>query len=278
MKIFTSKADLSNFLNGVKNSSLKIGLVPTMGALHKGHISLIDASKKVCDLTIATVFVNPTQFNNKEDLLKYPKPILCDLEMLEIAGCDIVFNPETNEMYQDGEIWDYQLGDLNTVLEGKFRPGHYLGVTQIVFKLFDLIKPDIAFFGQKDYQQFLVIQKMNMDMNLGIELKACPIVREEDGLAMSSRNVRLSKYERREAITIYQSLVFIKENFLHYTIEELLLKAKSFYTHPSLSLDYLVICDKHNLNEKLQNDKNNAIVLVACNVGDTRLIDNMILS
>lgn len=278
MKIFNTKADLSNFLKKEKNKALKIGLVPTMGALHKGHISLIDESKKACDITIATVFVNPTQFNNKEDLIKYPKPIVRDLEMLEIAGCDVVFNPETSEMYDEGEVWDYQVGDLNNVLEGRFRPGHYLGVTQIVFKLFNLMKPDKAFFGQKDYQQFLIIQKMNKDMNLGIELKACPIVREEDGLAMSSRNVRLSENERKEATVIYQSLLFVRENFHHYNLEEVLIKTKNFYTHPSLNLEYLMICDKQSLDEKSEGDKNNAIALVACNVGNTRLIDNMILS
>nr|WP_294900827.1 pantoate--beta-alanine ligase [uncultured Pedobacter sp.] len=275
MKTFTTKEQLTNYLNSVKRSKVKIGLVPTMGALHGGHLSLIAASKRKCDLTVATIFVNPTQFNNADDLLKYPKPIENDKILLVNAGCDVLFNPEIEEMYEPNEKWDYKVGDLNRVLEGKFRPGHYEGVTQIVYKLFKLVKPDFAFFGQKDYQQFLVITKMAKDFGLEIELEACPIVREKDGLAMSSRNIRLNADERKKSLQLYKSLSFIKENYGQTPNNELLKQAKDFYNDDLLHLEYLEIVDLKNL-QPLTNQRN-AIALVACSVGNTRLIDNMML-
>ncbi|HET8829322.1 MAG TPA: pantoate--beta-alanine ligase, partial [Pelobium sp.] len=148
MRTFDTKNKLVHYLNSVKGINVKIGLVPTMGALHQGHLSLIAASKKACDITIATIFVNPTQFNNADDLLKYPKPIEKDQNLLKAAGCDVLFNPEAGDVYEAGEHWDYEVGKLNTVLEGAFRPGHYQGVTQIVYKLLTLVKPDCAYFGQ----------------------------------------------------------------------------------------------------------------------------------
>ncbi|MFC5282391.1 pantoate--beta-alanine ligase [Pedobacter alpinus] len=276
MKSFKTKDSLKNYLQSLKKGNVKIGLVPTMGALHQGHVSLIEVSKKHCDITIATIFVNPTQFNNVDDLLKYPKPINQDQKILEAAGCDILFNPETREMYDDPEVWDYEVGELNTVLEGYFRPGHYKGVTQIVYKLFNLVKPDLAFFGQKDYQQFLVIKKMTEDFNLGIKLYACPIIRETDGLAMSSRNIRLSPTERIAALQISKSLYFTKKNYTVMPIADLKEKALKFYTNNSLlNLEYFEIVSNDGL--KPLSNKKNAIALVACTVGNTRLIDNMML-
>lgn len=247
-----------------------------MGALHQGHLSLVALAKQRCDLTIATIFVNPTQFNNTEDLLKYPKPIEKDIRVLEKAGCDVLFNPEVDEMYGNSENWDYQVGELNSVLEGTFRPGHYKGVTQIVYKLFTLIKPDYAFFGQKDYQQFLVIKKMVNDFALPIRLEACPIVREKDGLAMSSRNIRLGDKERVQALQLYKSLQYIKDNYDSLSNDELLAKAKQFYDDSLLDLEYLEIVDTERL-EPVLNSKQKVIILVACMVGATRLIDNMML-
>ena len=275
LKTLTTKEDLTTYLNSVKGNNLKIGLVPTMGALHEGHLSLIAASKKTCDLTVATIFVNPTQFNNANDLLKYPKPIERDKQLLKDAGCDVLFNPEVEEIYGNNEQWDYKVGELNTVLEGKFRPGHYEGVTQIVYKLFALIKPTFAFFGQKDYQQFMVINEMTENFKLPVKLKACGIVREKDGLAMSSRNARLNSLEREQALQLYRSLSFIKANYGKLANEELLKQAKAFYTHNLLDLEYLEIVDRDTL--LAPKEQSNAIVLVACSVGNTRLIDNMML-
>lgn len=275
MRTFDTKNKLLQYLDSVKGINVKIGLVPTMGALHKGHLSLIAASKKDCDITIATIFVNPTQFNNPDDLLKYPKPIEKDQNLLEAAGCDVLFNPEVEDMYENDEHWDYEVGELNTVLEGAFRPGHYQGVTQIVYKLLSLVQPDYAYFGQKDYQQFLVISKMIKDLGLDTKLEACPIIREEDGLAMSSRNVRLNVEERVKSLQLYKSLRFIKENYGKQSNKELLKQAKGFYTDEVLELEYLEIVDRKDL--KPVNTQHEAIALVACMVGTTRLIDNMML-
>lgn len=277
MKSFKTQSEIKSYLTSLERERIKVGLVPTMGALHEGHLSLIEASKQSCDLTAASIFVNPTQFNNPDDLLKYPKPIEKDMEMLIEAGCDVLFYPDVEEMYQKNEVWNYQVGFLNTILEGAFRPGHYEGVTQIVYKLFDLVKPDKAFFGQKDYQQFLVISKMNDDFKMGIDLIACPIVRENDGLAMSSRNIRLNAQERKSALTLYQSLKFIKDNYQNLSLSELLEKAEEFYHNDELlNLEYLKICNINTL-EELQEKTSTAIALVACSVGQTRLIDNVIL-
>ena len=279
MKIAKTKTELYNYLSLLKIGSVKLGLVPTMGALHNGHISLVNQSKSKCDFTVVSIFVNPTQFNNLNDLLKYPKPIEQDIKMLEEAGCDLLFNPDADEIYSTNEVWNYEVGELDGLLEGKFRPGHYQGVTQIVFKLFDLIKPQFAFFGQKDYQQFLVIQKMNRDLNLGIELDACPIIREADGLAMSSRNIRLSADERKTALVIYQSLTFLKNNFDKLPLNQLLAKAKELYDGEDLlKLEYLKICNIQTLKEIEEKNNEVCIALIACFVGETRLIDNLILS
>lgn len=275
MKTFQTKENLIQHLNSLKKKGLTIGLVPTMGALHLGHLSLIKRSKSKCDVTVATIFVNPTQFNNANDLLKYPKSIATDIALLEQAGCDVLFNPEVDEMYAKDENWNYKVGALNTVLEGKFRPGHYEGVTQIVYKLFSLVKPDFAFFGQKDYQQFLVIAQMTKDFGLPIQLEACPIIRENDGLAMSSRNIRLNDKERTKSLQLYKSLNYIKENYGKISNDELLVKAKQFYTDELLDLEYLEIADQNNLQP--HKTLGNAIALVACSVGATRLIDNMML-
>lgn len=278
MKIAKTKKELQNHLGSLISNKINIGLVPTMGALHQGHISLVETSKAKCDYTVVSIFVNPTQFNNPDDLLKYPKPIEQDIKMLEAVGCDLLFQPDVDEMYHEDEEWNYEVGELNTLLEGEFRPGHYKGVTQIVFKLFDLVKPTRAFFGQKDFQQFLVIKKMNEDLKLGIQLEACPIIREADGLAMSSRNIRLNAEERKIALMLYESLTFIKVNFDKYELPELLIKAEGFYNHDLLKLEYLKICDTNTLHLITEKKKEVFIALVACFVGETRLIDNMILS
>lgn len=278
MKSFKVQSELKSYLTSLNREKIKVGLVPTMGALHEGHLSLISASQQNCDLTVASIFVNPTQFNNPDDLLKYPKPLEKDIEMLNEVGCDVLFHPDVDEMYQKNEVWNYEVGFLNTVLEGDFRPGHYEGVTQIVYKLFNLVKPDRAFFGQKDYQQFLVISQMNQDFKLGIDLKACPIVREKDGLAMSSRNIRLNSQERNSALALYQSLKFVKDYYQKLSLPELLEKAQDFFNNDELlNLEYFKICDINTLEEIKEEKATTAIALVACSVGETRLIDNVIL-
>ncbi len=279
MEIIKTQLELSNYITSVKKNGLTVGLIPTMGALHLGHLSLIEKAQLYCDLTIVSIFVNPTQFNNPDDLLKYPKPITNDILMLENVGCNVLFLPDVHEMYHDDEPWDYKVGHLDRILEGEFRPGHYHGVTQIVFKFFDLIKPDFAFFGQKDYQQFLVIQKMNEDLKLGIKLVACPIIREDDGLAMSSRNVRLNSSERKKALVIYQSVIFLKDNYQNLSLAELQEKGTAFYKNDAdIKLEYFKICDPKTLVDLQIKEGHGAIALVACFVGGIRLIDNMVLA
>lgn len=276
MKVINNKEDLSSYINQYKERGLTIGLVPTMGALHNGHLSLIQQSKSKTDITVASIFVNPTQFNNQDDLKNYPKPIEADIEKLQDAGCDILFHPSVEEMYGEKENWKYEVGVLDHLLEGEFRPGHYKGVTQIVYKLFNAVKPDFAFFGQKDYQQFLVISKMVEDFNLAVKLVAGRIIREDSGLAMSSRNIRLNDEERKAADKLYKALTFIKENYDHLSLSILKEKALSFLTDPVYKIEYLKICDVFTLHE-IEEKKPEAIVLIACFVGKTRLIDNMML-
>ncbi|MGB4774102.1 MAG: pantoate--beta-alanine ligase, partial [Daejeonella sp.] len=189
MKIVTTRLALSEYLKQRKLEGNIIGLVPTMGALHDGHLSLIEIAKSKTDLVVCSIFVNPTQFTDLNDLKNYPRPVETDINKLEAISCDVLFLPEVEEMYNKDEIWQLDLGGLDQVLEGKIRPGHYQGVTQIVYKLFEIVKPDFAFFGQKDYQQFMVISKMVNLLNMPVKLVVCPIIREDDGLAMSSRNI-----------------------------------------------------------------------------------------
>lgn len=278
VKIFYQKKPLSNYLREFRAQNKRIGLVPTMGALHAGHLSLLEYIKDHCDITVCSVFVNPTQFNNVEDLEKYPRPIQHDLQLLEENGCDVVFIPAVEEMYGENEKWAIDLGELDQILEGAFRPGHYQGVTQIVKKLFDLVMPDVACFGQKDYQQFLVVQKMVNIFSLDIDLLMCPIVRETDGLAMSSRNVRLSTKGRQQALAIYQTLLELQEDSFQLGIPQARGKAITrLKESDGVTFEYLEICDPQTL-KPIQAPYNEAqlVALVAVWVEGVRLIDNII--
>jgi pantoate--beta-alanine ligase len=278
LKIFNTRASLSEFLKKEKADGKKIGFVPTMGALHQGHISLIDLAHKQSDLVVCSIFVNPTQFNDPKDLDRYPRPIDQDIQLLEKAACDVLFLPEVAEMYTAAETWHLALDGLDELLEGLHRPGHYQGVTQIVKKLFDTVEPDFAFFGQKDYQQFLVIEKMVQKLGLNVRLMMCPIIRETDGLAMSSRNVHLNPEERKNALALYQTLNWMKQQFELLSIQELQEQAqKQLLESPGIILEYLEICDGENLQALQSKDVAKIVALVAAKVGQTRLIDNMLL-
>lgn len=249
-----------------------------MGALHQGHISLINLAKNKSDVVVCSIFVNPTQFNDPKDLEKYPRPIEHDIAQLEAAACDILFLPEVAEMYSQNEKWEVALDGLDEVLEGKHRPGHYQGVTQIVYKLFQVTHPDIAFFGQKDYQQVQVIEKMVQKLKLAIALEMCPIIREADGLAMSSRNVHLSPIERVQSLALYQSLMHIKEGWGKKSAAILKQEATEFLEKsPEISLGYLEICATNNLQNNNPKEGTPAVALVAASLGQTRLIDNILL-
>lgn len=249
-----------------------------MGALHQGHLSLISQARGASDLVACSIFVNPTQFTNPEDLEKYPRPIHEDLEKLTAAGCDMVFMPEVSEMYAGNEQWHLNIGELEFILEGEFRPGHYQGVTQVVHKLFDLVKPDIAFFGQKDYQQVMVISKMVEILNIPVKLVMCPILRDPDGLAMSSRNIHLSTLERQHALILSKALFWLLENFDKNNLEALQHQAISIIKQePGVELEYLEIADGKTLH-KADEQSTGIVALVAARVGKTRLIDNVILA
>ena len=277
MIIFKRAADLTSYLEKQRAAGQSIGFVPTMGALHKGHISLIDISKKTTSLTVCSIFVNPTQFNDPKDLEKYPRPIESDIQKLEQAACDILFNPDVNEMYDGNEQWHLDVGELEHLLEGKFRPGHYQGVTQVVFKLFDVVKPDLAFFGQKDYQQVLVIKRMVELLKLPVKIVMCPILRETDGLAMSSRNIHLSADDRLHALILSKTLYWLKLNFDHDNIPLLQRECESrISAEPGVHLEYFEVADGSDLHTA-NADTKHIVALVAAKVGNTRLIDNVIV-
>jgi pantoate--beta-alanine ligase len=257
-----------------------VGLVPTMGYLHEGHLSLIRASKKQDINTIASIFVNPTQFGPHEDFKKYPRDEKRDMAMLENADVDYVFAPSVEEMYPSGfDSW-VEPGVLQERLEGAVRPGHFRGVCTVVAKLFTIIRPDRAYFGQKDYQQYLIIKKMASDLNLDVSVEMLPIVRENDGLALSSRNTYLSASERQAALVLYRSLLTAKSLFdeKEYSAEVIRRKMTDIIRHESMAeIDYVSLSDRDTLCE-MDKVSDNTIALVAARFGKTRLIDNMFLA
>ncbi|MGY3055070.1 pantoate--beta-alanine ligase [Pedobacter sp. UYEF25] len=279
LEVIHTKAALKNFVTQQKNSGKKIALVPTMGALHAGHISLIDQAKNYAQVVICSIFVNPTQFTDAKDLEKYPRPLTHDLEMLSASGCDVVFMPTVQEMYPKPEAWHIDLGPAEFVLEGQFRKGHFQGVTQIVKKLFDCVMPDIALFGQKDFQQILMIKNMVKIFAMPIEIVTCPIIREVDGLAMSSRNMHLSAIDREHALVLSAALRFVSTNFNEYSIEVLTELARDFFEDKhGVALDYFIISNTTTLMPAKSKNEGNLVALVAAKVGATRLIDNAILN
>ncbi len=250
-----------------------------MGALHKGHVSLIKIAQQHADVVVCSIFVNPTQFTDPKDLEKYPRPLEHDMQMLLAAGCDVVFMPSVKEMYPEQEEWHIDLGPAEFLLEGEFRRGHYQGVTQIVHKLFSAVNPDIAFFGQKDFQQVLMIENMVAYFKLPVQIVSCPIIREEDGLAMSSRNIHLSAEDRKNALVLSEALDYVKSNFKNLAIPELLENAKNMITGiPGVELDYFTIANGKTLLPETDKNQADLVALVAAKVGQTRLIDNMLLN
>lgn len=279
MKVIHTIAALQMQLEPVNAANQKIALVPTMGALHPGHVSLIKAAQQIADFVVCSVFVNPTQFTDPKDLEKYPRPVEHDIRMLEEAGCDLVFMPSVTEMYPQQEQWHIDLGSAEFLLEGAYRKGHYQGVTQIVKKLFDAVQPHKALFGQKDYQQILMIQNMVQYFKLPIEIVTCPIIREQDGLAMSSRNIHLSAADREHALVLSKALDFVKTNFEQQSVQALEAQASAMIREtPGVELDYFTIVDGTTLEPQEDKQAKNLVALVAAKVGHTRLIDNMLLS
>lgn len=257
----------------------RLGLVPTMGALHEGHLSLVRAARAQCDAVAVSLFVNPTQFGPTEDLAKYPRPFERDCQLLEKEGVEILFAPVVEEIYPQGTVSWVVVEGLSEKLDGRSRPGHFRGVTTMVAKLFHILEPDAAFFGQKDAAQLAVIRRMVRDLNFPVEVVACPIVREPDGLAMSSRNAYLNREERVRALVLQRALQEARKHFQagEKSAAKLIAPAKEvFALEPQVRLDYLEIVDPDTL-DPVERISQKALVAVAGYVGSTRLIDNTIL-
>lgn len=279
-QIIRSVSDLKNEIYKVKAANTSIGLVPTMGALHQGHLSLVQMSKNQYDVTVATIFVNPAQFNNKEDLLKYPKTEASDIKMLISMGCDIIFVPTAAEIYGEEPLVKLNFGYLENILEGKHRQGHFNGVGLIVMKFFGLVQPTGAYFGQKDLQQFRVISTLVRDFDLSINLHLAPIIREVSGLAMSSRNLKLSKTDQKKAAAIYASLELAKNQLLSGGKKEVVLKnaINHLGSKSGLKLEYFEIVDAETLKEKTTVNEGDRLALCAAAIiAGVRLIDNIII-
>jgi pantoate--beta-alanine ligase len=277
MKIFSSIIDTQKYLKS--HGQLSVGFVPTMGALHDGHMALVRRSKGENALTVCSIFVNPTQFNNPDDLKKYPRTLEDDCRMLEKEGCDVVFAPSAEEMYPSLPNLKIDFGSLETIMEGKFRPGHFNGVGIVVAKLFNIIKPTQAYFGQKDIQQVAVIHRLINDLSFDVKLVVCETIRENDGLAMSSRNRRLSPSDRDLAPLIYRSLILGKERLIQGdTALEVKNKISEFYKeYPAFELEYYEIADFETLESISQlNPKRKTAIILAAHLGGVRLIDNYV--
>ena len=278
MKIFEKKSDLKKYLSTFKNNGSSIGFVPTMGALHEGHLSLIKKAKQNNEITTVSIFVNPTQFDNKEDLVKYPKTIENDIKLLESVDCDILFSPSVEEIYAENITSNkFDFDGLEHKMEGKFRNGHFDGVGTIVKTLFEIVKPDNAYFGKKDFQQLQIIKKMVEKHKMPLKIVGCDIFREKDGLAMSSRNARLTKEYRKAAPFIYKTLKKAKKKFGTKSAKKVTKWVeKKFKKHPILELEYFTIADEATLeiiNKKEANKKYRAFIAVFA--GEIRLIDNV---
>ncbi len=279
MKICATISEVRASCREARASGKRLGLVPTMGALHEGHLSLVRAAKAQCDAVAVSIFVNPTQFGPTEDLSKYPRQFERDRQLLEKEGVEILFAPPVEEIYPHGEVTWVLVEGLREKLDGRSRPGHFRGVTTIVAKLFHIVEPETAFFGQKDAAQLAVIRRMVKDLNFPVEIVACPIVREPDGLAMSSRNAYLSHEERGRALVLQRALQEARKQFSagERSAAKLVSAGKEvFASEPQVALDYFEIVDPDTLDpvEQISQD---TLVAVAVYVGATRLIDNVVL-
>ena len=278
MIVYRTKTDLSGHLLSLQNEGKSIGLVPTMGALHQGHMSLVGQAAAENDIVVVTIFVNPTQFNDPSDLDLYPRTLDKDLELLRQLEADLVFVPAVKEMYPDEDTQVFDLAGLDKVMEGKHRPGHFNGVAQIVSKLFLMIRPHRAYFGQKDFQQLVVIRRLVEILDMNLTIVSCPIIREIDGLAMSSRNTRLSKEERKLAPFIYETLIHASEKMEALSPSQLKeWVILQFKKQSALELEYFDIVEDKGLMPVVKWDEEvNKVACLAVLLGGVRLIDNLI--
>ncbi len=281
MLIFHKVSDIRKWLDQQVLAGQSVGFVPTMGALHQGHLSLIDQSRERTEVTVSSIFVNPTQFNDPKDFEKYPVTIQQDIQLLIKTGCDILFLPSASEIYPNGtaHLPHYELGYLETVLEGKYRPGHFQGVCQVVHRLLEIVQPNLLFLGQKDFQQCMVIKKLIEQTGLSTQVQIIPTLRENDGLAMSSRNMRLSETERANATSIHQALLQMKGQLQQGSVLKLKQKTTDFLKNKGFRVDYaeLAKADTLDLIDEW-NGQDKLVALIAAYLNEVRLIDNMILT
>lgn len=280
MKIIHSPSGMTAWSQRLLREGVRIGLVPTMGALHDGHRALIRAARLRCDALVVSIFVNPTQFGPQEDLAKYPRPIAHDHAMCRKEGVDVCFEPTAEAMYPNGFQTVVTLPTIARRWEGEIRPHHFSGVATVVTKLFGIVRPQVALFGQKDFQQSALVRQLVKDLNLGVEMVVCPTVRETDGLAMSSRNVYLSQDERTRAITLYKSLRAGAEMVRRGVTDGKAVTSAMIQVvkeEPALTIDYLAVCDPATL-ELLSKVARKAVLLGAVRIGAVRLIDNILVS
>lgn len=277
LQVITGVVSMRTAVRTLQQGGETVGFVPTMGALHEGHLSLIDAAAAECDRVAASIFVNPTQFGPNEDFTKYPRPLERDLELLRERGCDLVFAPEAAEMYPTGYGTSIDVGPVAVPWEGAARPGHFAGVATVVLKLFECVPADRAYFGRKDYQQTLVVKRMAVDLNLPVDVRVCPIVRDADGLALSSRNVYLSPDERRRALSLSQSLR-LAEELISSGERDALVVRERMLAHLNaaggVNVEYVAIV-RDGTVEEVTEIAEPITIAVAARVGTTRLIDNM---
>ncbi|NEW83254.1 MAG: pantoate--beta-alanine ligase [Mariniphaga sp.] len=279
MKLYTTITSLQNALKEEHSKGLKIGFVPTMGALHQGHLSLVETAGSMCDIVVVSIFVNPTQFNDKNDLANYPRTLESDMNLLATTRCEYFFSPAVEEVYPVPDTRKFDFGNLETVMEGAFRPGHFNGVAQVVSRLFEIVLPDMAFFGRKDFQQMAIIKDMVRQLNLPIEIVPCDIIREKDGLAMSSRNKLLLPEYRNCAPLIYQNLRDAKYLVNLKTVQEI----KDYVVNQInatqlLRVEYFEIVDDTTLmSVESWSETGTKVGCIAVYAGKIRLIDNIIL-
>ncbi len=280
MIIYKSSAELTAYTKTSKANGSTVGFVPTMGALHKGHISLVERSKKENKITVCSIFVNPAQFNNPDDFKKYPITIDNDIDLLEKWGCDVLFLPDVQEIYPAGfKMSHYELGYLETILEGKYRPGHFQGVCQVVELLLKMVVPDNLYLGQKDFQQCMVMSKLVKMKKINTRLIICPTLRETDGLAMSSRNARLNEEERKMAVKIFETLSYIQHEIKKGNLIDLKMKAEKYLNSFGFKTDYIEIADASTLDLLNNwNGETKMVALIAAYLNDIRLIDNLVLN
>lgn len=277
MEVVKNSNALQQILSKYQKEGKTVGFVPTMGALHVGHFSLLEIAKNQTDITVCSIFVNPTQFNNSSDLTNYPREVERDLKNLDNGNCDVVFLPQVEDIYPNGAISEsYNFGRVSEIMEGEHRPGHFDGVATVINRFYEIVKPNRAFFGEKDYQQYVIVDMLAKQKHPNVKVIGCPIYREDDGLAMSSRNERLNNSQRTEAPIISKALFYTKEKIKTDTIESIQAYVKNLFTNSKeLELEYFEIVDENFENISNVADVTHARAFIAAFAGEVRLIDNL---